>query len=181
MLSANQLNECLPKFFMGNISFLNDIAEFKTAPLLRKDFIIDEYQILEAKARGADAVLLIAEALSAQQVHELSHIAFETDIEVLLEIHSASQIEKIDSVLNKTVGINNRDLETFNVDINTTLEIVKLLPDDIVVVSESGINKEADVNNLKDTRVNAVLVGEHFMTSISVDAALQQFLKWCER
>ena len=125
--------------------------------------------------------MLIAEALSAQQVHELSHIAFETDIEVLLEIHSASQIEKIDSVLNKTVGINNRDLETFNVDINTTLEIVKLLPDDIVVVSESGINKEADVNNLKDTRVNAVLVGEHFMTSISVDAALQQFLKWCER
>ena len=168
------------QFFQGNISFLNEIAEKKTIPLLRKDFIIDEFQILEAKANGADAVLLIAEALSAKQINELTIVADENDLEVLLELHSEKQIDKIDFTKNKIIGINNRDLETFNVDINTTERITKQIPHDVVIVSESGLSSKQAVDELKKMKINVVLVGEHFMKSDNIEKSLEEFAGWCK-
>ncbi len=175
------------QFFQGNISFLKEIAGIcecipsgKTVPLLRKDFIIDEFQILEAKANGADAILLIAEALSKEQIDELSSAAFENDLEVLLEIHSENQLEKINFNKNKIIGINNRDLATFNVDINTTINLMKNIPKDCVIVSESGINSKNDLDLLKDANVDAVLVGEHFIKSENIEESLKQFIEWCK-
>lgn len=169
------------KFFQGNITFLNYISKRKTVPLIRKDFIIDEFQILEAKANGADAILLIAEALSKQQINELSHIAFENDLEVLLEIHSEKQLDKIDFGLNKIIGINNRNLETFGVDRGTTKNLIKNFPPEIIVVAESGINSKEDVEEMKCANVQALLVGEHFMKSKEIGKSLKEFCEWCKR
>ena len=107
--------------------------------------MIDEYQIFEAKANGADAVLLIAEILSQNQIQELTHAASETDLEILLEIHSMQQLNKIDFDNNRIVGINNRNLEDFNVDISTTVEIANILPQSVLIVSESGINGKKEI------------------------------------
>ncbi|MFA3784190.1 indole-3-glycerol phosphate synthase TrpC [Melioribacteraceae bacterium 4301-Me] len=169
------------RYFFGNISFLKSIAEIKTVPLLRKDFIIDEFQILEAKANGADAILLIAEALSKAQIDELTNTAYENDLEALLEIHSEDQLKKIDFDKNKIIGINNRDLRTFQVSLTTTSEIVKKIPNKCLIISESGINSKDDVNFLKNTRVNALLVGEYFMKSENIDESLKQFIDWCKK
>ncbi len=166
-------------FFKGNISFLNEIAKIKTVPLLRKDFIIDEYQIYEAKANGADAILLIAEALSKNQINELTIAAIENDLEVLLELHSVVQIEKINFGRNKIIGINNRDLSTFNVDLNTVNEISKFIPQENLIIAESGIKTKQDVNFIKQTRAKAILVGEHLMLSENIGDSLKQLSEWC--
>lgn len=168
------------QFFKGSILYLNEIAQCKRAPLLRKEFIIDEFQILEAKANGADAILLIAEILSAEQTRDFTQIASEINLDVLLEIHSAKQLDKIDFTMNKIIGINNRDLETFKVDLNTTFELKKLIPNNVIIVSESGIKSKADVDKLKSQNISAVLVGEHFMTANDVDKAIQEFISWCK-
>lgn len=168
------------QFFQGSISHLKEIAEIKIVPLLRKDFIIDEFQILEAKANGADAVLLIAEALSENQIKELTTIAFENDLEVLLEIHSAKQLDKIDFSTNKLIGINNRNLDTFRVDIQTTKDLARHLPEYVTVVSESGISTKGDLDFLKNTNTCAVLVGEFFMKAHNIEDSLTQFIEWCQ-
>ena len=168
-------------FFQGNINYLRDIAKIKSAPLLRKDFIIDEYQVIEAKSNGADAILLISEALSASQINELSHAAFETDLEVLLELHSGEQLSKIDFSLNKIIGINNRDLTTFYVDLKTTLSIAENIPDDIALISESGISRQDDLERLKDSPVDGILVGEHLMKSPNITDSIKQLKEWCYR
>lgn len=168
-------------FFKGSIQFLNDIAKFKEAPLLRKDFIIDEYQVFEAKANGADAILLIAEALTKSQINELTYAAIETGLDVLLELHSEQEISKIDFRLNKIIGINNRDLKSFFVSLDTTFNISQKLPEDILIVSESGITNKDDIYKLKDTRTDAVLVGEHFMNSQSPGDEIKRFKEWCIR
>lgn len=167
------------QFFHGNIFSLKDIAAIKTVPLLRKDFIIDEFQILEAKANGADAVLLIAEILSKEQIKDFTSIAFENDLEVLLEIHSEKQLSKINFDINKIIGINNRDLDTFNVDISTTKELAKKIPANCTIVSESGIGSKIDLDYLMNAGVHAVLSGEHFMKSQSIQDSLEQFIGWC--
>ena len=177
---ANAISVLTDKiYFQGNISFLFDIAKIKTLPLLRKDFIIDEYQIYEAKANGADAVLLIAESLSKNQINELTAAASETDLEVLLELHSVSQIEKIDFTKNKIIGINNRNLKSFEVNLNTVNEIAEFIPEENLIVSESGIKNKEDIDFLKKTRTNAVLVGEHFMKSENIEDSLKEFIEWC--
>ena len=168
-------------FFQGSIKFLNDIAKIKTVPLLRKDFIIDEYQVYEAKSSGADAILLIAEALSANQISELTHAAYETDMDVLLELHSGDQIKKMNFELNKLIGINNRDLNDFSVSLDTTLVISENLPEDITLVSESGIQGEKELDILKDSRTNAVLVGEHFMKAENISDEIKKFKEGCIR
>jgi indole-3-glycerol phosphate synthase len=166
-------------YFQGNITFLFDIAKHKTVPLLRKDFIINEYQIYEAKANGADAVLLIAESLSKNQISELTDAAIKTDLEVLLELHSINQIEKINFTKNKIIGINNRNLKTFDVNLNTVNEIAQILPKENLIVSESGIKTKEDIEFLKTTRTKAVLVGELFMKSENIKNEVKQFTKWC--
>ena len=166
-------------FFQGNISYLRDVAQFKTVPLLRKDFIIDEYQIFEAKANGADAVLLISEALSKNQISELTLATKECGLEVLLEIHSYSQLDKIDFTLNNLIGINNRNLETFEVSLKTSIELAKIIPDEVILVSESGINMEQNVRDFHSTKIKAVLVGEHFMKSDKIELSVKEFKEWC--
>ena len=167
------------QFFQGSLQYLADIAAFKTAPLLRKDFIIDVYQLYQAKASGADAVLLIAEILSAGQIKELSIASSKIGLDVLLEIHSLKQLEKIDLELNTLIGVNNRNLENFSVDLNTTIKLSKELPDFTTIVSESGIHSKEDINKLNSASVNAVLVGEHLMRSNNTADALRELKGWC--
>jgi len=167
------------QFFQGHISFLNDIAERSEVSVLRKDFIIDEYQIFEAKANGADCVLLISEILSQSQLAELTHAARETGIEILLELHSSSQLSKINFTENNLIGINNRNLADFSVDLQTTLNICELIPPEISIVSESGIKSESHLDQLKKSRINGVLVGEHFMRAPDVSSEVKKFKTWC--
>jgi indole-3-glycerol phosphate synthase len=166
-------------FFKGDILFLKDIAGIKEKPLLRKDFIIDIFQIYEAKANGADAVLLISEILSSAQIKELTCAAKETGLEVLLELHSSEMLEKIEFSVNTLIGINNRNLEDFITDLNTTIEIAALLPDYVTIVSESGVSTEEDVKQLKQTKTRAILAGEYFMKSDNISAGIKELKKWC--
>ncbi len=169
------------KYFKGKIEYLSEIAKIKTVPLLRKDFIIDEIQVHQSKAYGADIILLIAEVLSAQQINELILCAFELGLEVLLEIHSSDQLPKIDFTKNKIIGINNRDLKTFNTSIETTVQLSKVIPKQVLVVSESGISEEKDVYRIKnESNAKAVLVGEHFMRHKDLAAAFDEFKNWCK-
>ena len=167
------------KYFKGEIGFLYEIAGIKQAPLLRKDFIIDEIQIYEAKANGADLILLICEALSKNQIEEFTNLASEIGLEVLLELHNENQLEKIDFGLNKIIGVNNRNLEDFSVDLSSTQKISTLLPHEVVLVSESGISKKEDIDYLKSVHTDAVLVGEHLMRSDNIDSSLDELRKWC--
>ncbi len=167
-------------FFKGNIKYLNDIAKYKSVPLLRKDFIINEYQVFEAKANGADAILLISEILSENQIKELSNAAFELGMKVLLELHSEEHLSKIDLSLNKIIGINNRDLTNFTTDLNTTKIISELITEDVIIVSESGINNKSNLEFLKSTKTNAVLVGEHFMRADNIGDSLKQMKELCK-
>jgi len=166
-------------FFQGNISFLHDIARIKTIPILRKDFIIDTYQIYQAKAHGADAVLLIAEILSKNQLQELTQAAKEVDMQTLLELHSEEQISKIDFKCNPIIGINNRNLDDFSVNIFTTIELAKILPKSTIIVSESGIHAKKDIDLIKESGARAILVGEHFMQTDNLDHALEELKRWC--
>lgn len=168
-------------FFKGSVDYLNKIAKIKTVPLLRKDFIINEYQVYEAKANGADVVLLICEILSATQVKELTHAANELDLEVLLELHSLEQLNKFDFEIHKIVGINNRDLKTFNVDINNSIEISKLIPENVCVVGESGFSDITSVDKVKNEKIDALLIGEHFMRAQNISDELKKFKEWCRR
>ncbi len=166
-------------FFRGNISFLRDIAKIKKAPLLRKDFIIDEFQVLDAKANGADIILLICEALNKSSIKELSLAAHEAGLEVLLELHSEAQLDKIDFDINKIIGINNRNLVNFEVDLNTTADLAKRIPGDAILVAESGIRTKEDVDFLKKAGARALLVGEHFMRSEDINKEIETMLAWC--
>jgi indole-3-glycerol phosphate synthase len=169
-------------FFKGDINYLKEIASFKEVPLLRKDFIIDEYQVLEAKAFGADIILLICEALSPNQIRDLTQAAREVGLEILLELHSNEQIEKIDFTLNSLIGINNRNLKDFSVTLDTTAVIsdkIRTINENIKIVSESGIKTKSDIAFLKNVGINAVLVGEYFMAANDTKGKLKEFVEWC--
>jgi indole-3-glycerol phosphate synthase len=168
------------KFFQGNINFLEEIARFKTTPLLRKDFIIDELQVYQSKSIGADIILLIAEILSQNQICELTIASHELGMDVLLELHSENQIPKINFTTNNLIGINNRDLDTFKVDLSTTIEIGRRLPEYVHIVSESGIKQKTDVELLHKTNTKAILVGEHLLASDSIDKSLKELISWCK-
>ena len=156
-------------FFQGSIKFLQDIAKIKTVPLLRKDFIIDEYQILEAKAAGADIILLISEALNRNQIADLTDTAIELGMNVLVELHSPAQLDKLDFSREFILGINNRHLETFMVDIIVSINISSLVPVDFPIISESGINSAVQLNLLKQNNFNGISVGEYLMKAEKLD------------
>ncbi len=167
-------------FFMGNIKYLEEIATFKQVPILRKDFIIDEVQIYQAKKSGADAILLICEILDKNQISEFTELAKELKLDVLLELHSAKQLAKIDFDLNFIIGINNRNLETFEVNLKTTEEIKSDIPENIIIVSESGITGKEDIDFLKRQKINAVLVGEYFMREENICDSVKRFKEIAE-
>jgi indole-3-glycerol phosphate synthase len=144
-------------------------------PLLRKDFIIDEYQVYEAKSMGADVILLIAACLSFQQINELSALSKELGMEVLLEIHEESELPTISGNVD-IIGINNRNLKTFEVSVNTSLQLIKLLPKGATVISESGISNTDTIAQLKKEGFKGFLIGEYFMKQANHKEAFSNFI-----
>lgn len=155
-------------FFGGGSSYLSIARALNDIPILRKDFIIDPYQLHEAKAIGADAILLIAEILTLNQIKELSAEANDIGLEVLMELHDDTQVKKISNNV-QVVGVNNRDLKTFKTNIQSSLDIIEMLPD-ICKISESGIHSAAQMVELSQAGYDGFLIGERFM--ISEDPAL---------
>lgn len=149
-------------FFGGRNEDLTTARDFNYCPILRKDFVLDEYQVVEAKSIGADAILLISECLSNEQVKGLATLAQSLGMEVLLEMHSSKQLAKLCEQITMA-GINNRNLATFETNIQTSLELGEQIPDDFVKVSESGLNNPADVVQLQEAGFQGFLIGGHFM------------------
>ncbi|HGE72878.1 TPA: indole-3-glycerol phosphate synthase TrpC [Candidatus Poribacteria bacterium] len=163
------------KFFQGDLSFLKIVRSVTSkTPILRKDFIIDEYQIFQSRLFGADAILLIANVLDLQKLNMLISIARGIGLDCLVEVHNENDLNKAIASDAEIIGINNRDLNTFTVDLKTTADLVRLIPDDKIVVSESGISSSKDVEFLKKLRVNAMLVGESLMASKDIAKKIKQ-------
>lgn len=164
------------KFFLGELGYLGSIRRTVNLPLLRKDFIIDEYQIHEARAAGADAILLIAACLEQQQVEDYMGIAHLLGLDVLVESHTYKELDKSLRSGATLVGINNRDLASFTVSLQTTLDLVKDIPDDRTVVSESGIKTRDDVVRLQQAGVDAVLVGESLIRENDIGKKVKELM-----
>jgi indole-3-glycerol phosphate synthase len=150
-------------FFQGADAYLQQAREACTLPVLRKDFVVDPYQVYEARVLGADCILLIVSALDDPQLASLSDLALELGMDVLVEVHDIDELERAIQVPVPLIGINNRNLRTFEVSLQTTLEMKSAVPRDRVLVTESGILGPADVRLMRDAGVNAFLVGEAFM------------------
>jgi indole-3-glycerol phosphate synthase len=160
------------QFFQGEPDFLKQARASCDLPVLRKDFMVDAYQVYESRAMGADCILLIAACLSDAQMAELEAIARGMDMAVLVEVHDAQELQRALKLKTKLVGINNRDLRTFEVNLDTTLGMLKDVPADRLLVTESGILQRADVQRMRAAGVHAFLVGEAFMRADDPGAAL---------
>lgn len=162
--------------FRGSLEHLRLVRAVTKKPLLRKDFIIDEYQILEARASGADAILLIVAALPTGVLRELAEVAHGLGMAVLIEVHDADELEEALGVPGGIIGINNRDLHTFRTHLRVTQGLMPKIPADRLVVSESGIATRADVETLRAAGVHAVLVGEALMRAADIGAKVRELL-----
>ncbi|GAA0764378.1 indole-3-glycerol phosphate synthase TrpC [Psychroflexus lacisalsi] len=151
------------RYFGGSLEDLQLAKSVCNLPILRKDFMVDAYQVLEAKAYGADAILLIANALSAEKLEELAVLAHDLGLEILFEIHEAEEIKKLDTKYIDLIGVNNRNLRTFEVDLQQGLDMLPHLPADVLKISESGIQDRETIQKLIQQGFNGVLVGEFFM------------------
>ena len=160
------------QFFQGGIDYLKQARASCALPVLRKDFMVDPYQIYESRAIGADCVLLIAACLDDAQMAEMEQIARSLDMAVLVEVHDAQELERALKLKTPLVGVNNRDLRSFEVRIETTLELQKSVPVDRLLVTESGILTPADVKTMRDAGIDAFLVGEAFMRAPEPGEAL---------
>ncbi len=167
------------EYFQGSLEYLVEIKKAlgSKIPLLRKDFILDSYQIYQARAFGADALLLIVSLLTTQELRELLNLSEELGMACLVEVHKENEVAKALEIGASIIGINNRNLDTFEVDIETTGRLRPLIPSGKIVVAESGINGAADMEKMRRWRVNAVLVGEWLMKSDDVAAAVRELLK----
>jgi indole-3-glycerol phosphate synthase len=163
------------KYFGGSSSDLTGARDCNDIPVLRKDFIISEYQVLETKAIGADAILLIAEILDETTLCDLARLAQSLGLEVLMEVHSARELDKINDYVD-IIGVNNRNLDTFEVDISTSLELADRIPDDFVKITESGISSAETISLLKDAGYQGFLIGERFMSSKDPVMAFKEFV-----
>jgi indole-3-glycerol phosphate synthase len=169
------------KYFQGHIDYIRQIRAAVELPVLRKDFIIDEYQVYESRVAGADAILLIAECLQTQQLIDLQILATELNMTCLIEVHDMENLIRVrDRVVGfphrsySLIGINNRDLRTFKTDLGTTLRLAELVENRDVLVSESGINFRFDIDKLADSGVRAILVGESLMRSDDIAAKIRE-------
>ena len=164
------------KFFQGSLHNL-ELASYAThIPCLRKDFILDEFQLLEARACRADAVLLIVAALTDDELVSLHRRARELQLDVLVEVHDAAELDRALAAGCDLIGVNNRNLHTFHVDLNTSLELAKRIPANVVKVAESGIDSAADIARLRDAGFDAFLIGESLMRAANPGEALQALL-----
>ncbi len=163
-------------FFQGKLEYLDMVRNSCSLPILRKDFMIDPYQIYETKASGGDCILLIVAALDLAQLKDFSQLAKELNLDVLIEVHSDEELNKALTIDPKLVGINNRDLTTFEVDKNLALKLAKEISKDVIVVSESGIGSKEDILSSKEQGIHAFLIGECFMREPSPGKALKDIL-----
>ena len=164
------------KYFRGSDASLKAVSEAVELPVLRKDFVVDPYQIHEARTIGASAVLLIVSVLSKRELSELLTVCRESELDALVEVHTRDEARiALDSGAD-LVGVNNRNLKTFQTDLRTTFDLIEHLPDNLIVVSESGIETRDDVVRLMDAGVDAVLVGEHLMRHPDVGRKLRTLL-----
>ena len=150
-------------FFQGSETYLEQARSACDLPVLRKDFTVDPYQVVEARAFGADAVLLIVAALADEQMRELAHAAAEMGLDVLVEVHDRAELERALELATPLIGINNRDLHSFETCLETTLDLLPYIPADRLVITESGIHTAVDVALMRDAGVQSFLVGEAFM------------------
>ncbi len=164
------------QYFGGSLDDLILAKAAVNTPLLRKEFIIDEYQILEAKANGADAILLIAAVLTKAEIKSLSEFAHSIALEVLLEVHNLEELEKSIMPSLDIIGVNNRNLKTFEVSLQYSIDLVTQIPNDFVKISESGLSTPEDVKSLKNHGFQGFLIGENFMKTENPGAALEQFI-----
>ena len=162
-----------PFYFMGSDTYLREITETVDIPVLRKDFTVDKYMIYQAKAFGAAAVLLICAILNDQELLEYRELAETLGMDALVEAHDENEVARALKTGAKIVGVNNRDLKTFKVDMNNSIRLRNLAPDNVVFVSESGIKNAGDIAILERNRVGAVLIGETLMRSPDKKAALE--------
>jgi len=163
-------------YFQGRLAYLTEIRSAVDLPLLRKDFIIDPYQVFEARAAGADAVLLIAECLPAEELRELREVIVNLGMTALVELHDPAHLPGVLASGAKLIGVNNRDLSTFETDIEQTIRLRELIPRDHVLVAESGIRTNQDVRRLAAAGVEAMLVGESLMKEPDIGAAVDALL-----
>jgi len=161
-------------YFQGCNSYLKEARAACSIPVLRKDFTIEPYQVYEARAIGADAILLIVACLELNQMKELEACAHELGLDVLVEVHSAPELEQALELKTPLLGINNRNLKTFEVTLQTTLSLLSMVPSNKTLVTESGILGRADVQLMRDNKVNGFLVGEAFMRAADPGAALSE-------
>ncbi|MDD4939379.1 MAG: indole-3-glycerol phosphate synthase TrpC [Candidatus Omnitrophica bacterium] len=164
--------------FGGNISYINEVKSIAACPVLRKDFILEPYQVYESRFYGADAILLIADLLSKEKLTELMGLAGELGLECLVEVHDDKELKKAVSLKAPLIGINNRDLHTLEIDPKTTERLFTLVPKDKVVVAESGIKSYQDVLFLRILGVNAVLIGEAIMEAPSMQIKIEELMGW---
>jgi indole-3-glycerol phosphate synthase len=165
-----------PEFFLGSERYLREIAAAVTPPVLRKDFIIDPYQIYEAKLWGAKAVLLICALLEKETLRDFIKTADELALDCLVEIHNEAEAEEALESGSRIIGINNRDLVTFNVDTSLASRLKKLIPSGVLTVAESGIKSADEVRELKDIGIDAVLIGESLMRATDRKAFLKELI-----
>jgi indole-3-glycerol phosphate synthase len=163
-------------YFMGSIEHLAAVKEVVGLPLLRKDFIFDPYQVYESRAYGADALLLIASILRREQLKELVSLSHSLSLRCLVEVHNEGEVERAVLSEAEIIGINNRDLDTLSIDINMTRRLRPLIPQERIVVSESGIKNKRDIEKLGKWGVDAVLVGEALVTAGDVRAKMKSLL-----
>lgn len=163
-------------YFQGSLAYLAQIAEFSMTPLLRKDFTIHEVQIHEAVVTGADAILLIVAALDDGSLYDLYHCARDLGLDVLVEVHDLPEMERALDLQADLIGINNRNLKTFAIDLATTEWLADEVPEDVLLVSESGIKTLDDAQRALDAGANAVLIGESLMRCSDPAAAIADYL-----
>jgi indole-3-glycerol phosphate synthase len=161
------------KYFQGSLEYLSAVRNAVEIPLLRKDFIIDEYQIYEARSAGADAILLIAAILDDDRMEQFHAVARELNMSALVEVHTGEELERVLKIPPRIIGINNRNLRDFTVDIHQTIRLRQMIPEGIIIVSESGIHNARDIALLKSHGIRAVLVGESLMRSDDPGLALK--------
>jgi indole-3-glycerol phosphate synthase len=164
------------KFFSGNILHINEVKCAIDLPVLRKDFIIDEYQVYESRYFGADAILLIARILSLDQLKSFMHLAKNINMDVIIEVHDENDLEK--SLLSgaEIIGINNRDLDTFAVTIENTLRLIPKIPEGIIKISESGISSNEDILSIRKAGLNAVLIGSAFLGADDIAKKIKEIM-----
>ncbi|MBP7056664.1 MAG: indole-3-glycerol phosphate synthase TrpC [Candidatus Omnitrophica bacterium] len=166
------------RFFEGRLEYIKLVKSHTTLPVLRKDFIIDEYQIYESVAAGADAILLIADILSQSEMKKFYKLASSLGLDVILEVHNEEDVDKALASGGDIIGINNRDLSVFKVDLNVTQKLIRMIPPSKIKVSESGIKTHEDVMFLKSLGVNAVLIGEAFMEADDIGAKMREIMRY---